>query len=201
MSTPGATIKVKTWTPTLKDCHGFMVTHNESLSISQYFSTPDHRMTSYYAYRPCKDSISSFNEFFSNNMQKHPKERILSDEIVSGVDELGVMLFGNKLGNYWFGSILDINKAKQIAPFNSATTLQVCAGVVAGMIWAIENPNEGVVESEEMDHKRVMEIVKPYLGKLVGVLTDWNPLKNRQKLFEEDLDLDSINQFKNFRTF
>ena len=175
------------------------MTHNETFSISQYLSTPDYRMTSYYAYRPSKDAISSFSEFFSQGMQKHPKERILSDEIVSGVDELGVMLFGNSHGSYWFGSILDIDDVKKIVPFNSATSLQVCAGVLAGIIWAIENPDEGIVESEQMDHKRVMEIARPYLGKVVGVLTDWTPLSNRQKLFKEDLDHKSVNQFKNFR--
>jgi hypothetical protein len=44
------------------------------------------------------------------------------------------------------------------------------------MIWAIENPERGVIEPDEMDFERVLEICMPYLGPLVGVYTDWTPL-------------------------
>ena len=37
------------------------------------------------------------------------------------------------------------------------------------------------------------------LGKLVGVYTDWNPLKERSLLFPEDVDASDPWQFKNFR--
>lgn len=39
-----------------------------------------------------------------------------------------------------------IQEARLLAPDNSATTLQVTAAIVAAMVWAIENPNAGIVE-------------------------------------------------------
>ena len=44
------------------------------------------------------------------------------------------------------------------------------------MIWAIENPNAGIVETDEMDYRRCLEIQTPYLGPVRGVYTDWTPL-------------------------
>ena len=44
------------------------------------------------------------------------------------------------------------------------------------MVWAMENPNCGLVEPDEMDFRRNIEICSPYLGKVVGQYTDWTPL-------------------------
>ncbi|MEV9509282.1 hypothetical protein AB0355_28325, partial [Klebsiella variicola] len=65
--------------------------------------------------------------------------------------------------------------------------------------WAIENPRAGLVEADHLDHARIMEISRPYLGKMVGAYTDWTPLQDRGKLFAEDIDTDDPWQFKNFR--
>ena len=73
-------------------------------------------------------------------------------------------------------------------PHNNATSLQVTAAALAGVIWAIENPTAGIVEPDEIDHERVLEIARPYLGELVGVYSDWTPLQDRGVLFPEDLD-------------
>jgi homospermidine synthase len=67
------------------------------------------------------------------------------------------------------------------------------------MIWAIENPGRGLVEPDEMDHARVLEICRPYLGPVVGEYSDWNPLIDRSRLFPEDLDESDPWQFKNVR--
>ena len=89
--------------------------------------------------------------------------------------------------------------ARAAAPHNSATSLQVTAGVLAGMVWAIENPRRGIVEPEDMDHARVLELAAPYLGELVGVYADWTPLAGRGELFPEATIDDDPWQFANFR--
>jgi homospermidine synthase len=38
LTTPGLKTKVKTWTPISGSCEAFMITHNEAISISDYFS-------------------------------------------------------------------------------------------------------------------------------------------------------------------
>jgi homospermidine synthase len=71
--------------------------------------------------------------------------------------------------------------------------------VLAGAIWAIENPDRGVVESDEIDHQRALEICAPYLGDVVGAYSDWTPLQDRACLFPEEVDESDPWQFKNFR--
>jgi homospermidine synthase len=71
--------------------------------------------------------------------------------------------------------------------------------VLAGMIWALENPMQGIVEPDEIDFQRILEIARPYLGPVVGVYTDWTPLDGRGSLFIEDLDSSDPWQFKNVR--
>ena len=55
-------------------------------------------------------------------------------------------------------------------PYQNATGLQVTSAVLAGMVWAIENPRAGIVEADEMDHARCLEVQRPYLGPHRGAL-------------------------------
>ena len=48
--------------------------------------------------------------------------------------------------------------------------MQVSSAVLAGMVWALENPNAGIVEADEMDFRRCLEIQTPYLGPVKGYL-------------------------------
>jgi len=42
-------------------------------------------------------------------------------------------------------------------------------------------------------------MIRPYLGDVVGVHTDWTPLRDREPLFDEPLDRSDPWQFINFR--
>ena len=77
--------------------------------------------------------------------------------------------------------------------------MQVAVAVLAGVMWAIENPMRGIVEAEDLDHDYVLRISKPYLGKVVGKYSNWTPLLDRGLLFPEDIDAKDPWQFKNFR--
>ena len=202
---PGASTRVRSWTPLEGPYHGFLITHNESISLADYYTLRNadgsvrYRPTSHYAYHPCDDAVLSVHELAGKNWEMQPEQRLMTDEIVHGMDELGVLLMGHAKGAYWYGSRLTIEEARRVAPHNSATSLQVTAAVLAGVIWAIENPRRGVVESDEIDHERALEICAPYLGDVVGVYSDWTPLKDRGRLFPEALDASDPWQFQNFR--
>ncbi|MGF1626227.1 MAG: saccharopine dehydrogenase C-terminal domain-containing protein, partial [Alphaproteobacteria bacterium] len=201
---PGAAQRVRSWAPNAGPFHGFLITHNESISIADYLTcwhdgTAVYRPTVHYAYHPCDAAVLSLHEFNGRNFREQPAKRLMVDEIVQGMDELGVLLAGHAKGAYWYGSQLSIEEARDLVPYNNATSLQVTAACLAGMIWAIENPQRGVVEAEELDHERVLELAEPYLGPLVGAFTDWSPLEGRESLFPEDLDRDDPWQFKNVR--
>lgn len=202
---PGASTRVRSWTPLAGPQHGFLITHNESISLADYYTVRDadgsvrYRPTAHYAYHPCDDAVLSIHELAGRNWEMQPEKRLMTDEIVSGMDELGVLLMGHAKGAYWYGSRLTIEEARRLVPHNNATSLQVTAAVLAGVVWAIENPRRGVVESDEIDHERALEICRPYLGEVVGVYSDWTPLQGRGVLFPEDVDGSDPWQFKNIR--
>ncbi len=202
---PGAGTRVRTWAPKAGTFHGFLITHGEAISIADYYTVSDaervaYRPTVHYSYHPCDSAVMSVHEFAGRNWHVQSSKRILLDEINSGgIDELGVLVAGHRRNAYWYGSQLSIDEARRLAPHNSATSLQVCVSVLGGVIWAMENPGRGLVEPEEMDFRRVLEICLPYLGPVVGQYTDWNPLQDRGRLFPEDLDESDPWQFKNVR--
>lgn len=204
LARPGASTRVRTWTPLAGPIHGFLITHSEAISLADYFTvgsgdSPDYRPTVHYAYHPSDDAVQSVHELAGRNWKLQDSHRIVKDEIVSGMDELGVLLMGHEKCAYWYGSRLSIDQARALCPHNSATSLQVTAPVVAGVVWALKNPDRGVIDPDEMDYKEVLDFIRPYLGEVVGAYSDWTPLKDRGRLFEEDLDRDDPWQFKNFR--
>ena len=83
------------------------------------------------------------------------------------------------------------------APYQNATGLQVTSAVLAGMVWALENPDRGIMEADEVDFRRCLEVQLPYLGPVIGTYTEWTPLHDRGVLFPEDVDEDDPWQFKN----
>ncbi|WP_097067945.1 homospermidine synthase [Nitrosovibrio sp. Nv4] len=204
LNRPGAATRVRSWVPFSGSYHGFLITHGESISIADHLTLKEngkviYRPTVHYAYHPCDDAVLSVHELAGRNWRLQSNKRILRDEIVDGVDELGVLLMGNAKGAYWYGSHLSIQEARRLAPYNNATSLQVVAGVLAGMVWVLQNPNAGVVEPDDIDHEVILEIARPYLGELVALFTDWTPLRDRGWLFSEDVDWDDPWQFKNIR--
>lgn len=201
---PGIATRVRSWTPLQGPYHGFLVTHGESISIADHLTLRErgdvvYRPTVHYAYHPSDDTVLSLHECAGNNWAVQQQHRIVRDDITDGRDELGVLLMGNKQGVYWYGSRLTIEEARALAPYNSATSLQVVAGILGGMVWALRNPRAGVVEPDDIDFRLVMDIATPYLGELAGVWSDWTPLKDRSALFDEPMDRDDPWQFLNFR--
>jgi len=202
---PGAATRVRTWAPKAGHIHGFLITHSEAISISDYYTVREedeavYRPTCHYSYHPSDSAVMSIHEFAGRNWRDQPEKRILLNEILpGGMDELGVLVAGHARNAYWYGSQLTIDEARQLAPYNNATSLQVTVAVLSGMVWAIENPQRGIVEPDEMDYKRNLEICMPYLGNVVGEYTDWNPLVDRARLFPEDIDTSDPWQFKNVR--
>ena len=203
MLQPGANTRVRSWCPTPGAQYGFLVTHNESVSISDYFTVgsgldPEYRPTCHYAYHPANDAVLSLHELFGNGGTPQEELHVLDEtEIVDGIDELGVLLYGHAKNAYWYGSQLSIEETRRIAPYQNATGLQVTSAVLAGMVWALENPAAGIVEADEMDYRRCLEIQRPYLGPVNGYYTDWTPLTDRPGFYPEDIDESDPWQFRN----
>ena len=204
LNRPGASTRVRSWTPLEGPYHGYLITHGEAISIADHLTVRDgdkvrYRPTVHYAYHPCDAAVLSVHELNGKNFRLQETKRLIVEDIEHGIDELGVLLMGHAKGAYWYGSRLSVEEARRLVRFNNATSLQVTAAALAGMIWALENPNRGIVEPDEMDHTRILDLCAPYLGEVVGHYSDWTPLFEREQLFPEDIDRDDPWQFKNFR--
>ncbi|HHQ3814128.1 TPA: saccharopine dehydrogenase C-terminal domain-containing protein, partial [Pseudomonas aeruginosa] len=150
-----------------------LVTHHEAISIADFLTlrTADetYRPTVHYAYRPSDEAILSVHEWFGNDCMTPEKTKVLRPgDILSGSDYLGVLLMGHEKSSYWYGSILSIEKAKELATLNTATTLQVAAGVLSGYLWILSHPSAGIIEAEDMDHEVALSYISQYLGELKG---------------------------------
>lgn len=202
LSRPGADTRVRTWCPTEGPQFGFLVTHNEAISIADYYTVgdkaaPEFRPTCHYAYHPSDDAVLSLHEMLGSGKVQEEHYILSVDEIATGIDELGVLLYGHEKNALWFGSRLSNEETRTLAPFQNATGMQVSSAVLAGMVWALENPEAGIVETDEIDFARCLEVQRPYLGPVEAHYTDWTPLQDRNKHFREELDHDDPWQFRN----
>src|SRR5438874_4569822 len=62
LNRPGLLTRVRTWTPLEGPFHGFIITHNDSISLADYFTLRNdgevaYRPTVHYAYHPCDQAI------------------------------------------------------------------------------------------------------------------------------------------------
>ena len=48
-----------------------------------------------------------------------------------------MLLYGHEKNAYWYGSQLDIHRARELIDTQNATGLQVSAAVLAGVVWAL----------------------------------------------------------------
>lgn len=187
---------------------GMVIRHGEAFGISDKWTLRKngkviYRPTVHYAYLPCDETIMSLHELRGLNYEMQSRLRILQDhEITSGEDILGALLMGHNYNSWWTGSILSIEESRKLAPGQNATTIQVALGVIAAVMWMIENPRKGFCLPDDLPHDYVLKIAKPYLGKFVSKPYNWTPLKNRKIYFKENpannLDRKDPWQFKNF---
>src|SRR5262249_7228271 len=180
---------VRSWVPS-GEIIGMVVRHGEAFTISDHLTVWEngravYRPTVHYAYCPTDAAVSSLHELEMRWFDLQPKQRILTDEILSGRDELGVLLLGHDYNGWWTRSLLDIHESRRLVPGQNATTLQVACSVLGAVLWMIANPRRGVCVPDDLPYEEVLEAALPYLGPCVSRPVDWTPLKNRVDLFAQ----------------
>ena len=113
--------------------------------------------------------------------------------VISAAILIGAEVFGAAFAGSWaIATLFDLGNV-------GARVLDIvfvlCGFAV--MVWALENPKAGIVEADEMDFRRCLEVQLPYLGPVIGTYTDWTPLTGRPGLFPEDIDKRDAWQFRN----
>jgi len=204
------TIGMKTWVRSWVPCGeitGMVIRHGEAFSISDRLTVWEngnavYRPTVHYAYRPCDAAINSLHELEMRQFNLQEKQRIMSDEIIDGRDELGVLLMGHDFKSWWCGSLLDIHQTRKLVPHQQATTMQVAISVVAAAIWMMKNPNAGFLMPDDIDHEQILETSMPYITPFVSEPVDWTPLKNLNTKFTKfDIQRPNEEDIWQFTTF
>lgn len=204
----GMETSVRSWVPLGGEIIGMVVRHGEAFTISDRLTVWDgdrarYRPTVHYAYLPTDAAMASLHELRMTGLRLQEQQRIMDGDIVSGIDELGVLLLGHDLGGWWVGSQLGIEEARRLVPGQNATTLQVAASILGALAWMLENPDRGLLVPDDLDHEDVLRVAGPYLGPCPSLQTDWTPLANRVDPFENfgrpRPDADDVWQFQTFR--
>lgn len=185
----GISTYVRSWVPLGGPIIGMVVRHGEAYTISDRLTVWDgdravYRPTVHYAYLPTDAAMASLHELKMTGLEMQARQRIMNDEITSGIDELGVLLLGHDLGGWWVGSQLGIDEARELVPGQNATTLQVAASVLGAIAWMVAHPDRGVLVPDDLDHREVLAVANPYLGPCPSVRTDWTPLVGRAEPFD-----------------
>ena len=110
---------MRTWTPLEGPFHGFLITHNEAISIADYLTVRDGDVGALPADRalclsPLRRRGAVGARVRRQELAMQPEKRLMMDEIIEGIDELGVLLMGHKKGAYWYGSQLSIEEAREL---------------------------------------------------------------------------------------
>ncbi len=206
MAQMGMNTWVRSWVPNYS-IRGMVIRHGEAYTISDRLTVREngeavYRPTVHYAYCPCDAAIVSLSELRGYEYELQSRVRIMGDEIISGSDILGALVMGHAFNSWWTGTSLSIEQSRRMVPHQNATTMQVAISVVAAVRWMLEHPRQGICLPDDLPHDYILEISKPYLGKLISTPSDWTPLKYCTNAFEGyaplSLDLTDPWQFKNF---
>ncbi|QKF94401.1 saccharopine dehydrogenase NADP-binding domain protein [Fadolivirus algeromassiliense] len=193
----GMSTHLMSYTPISKNYIGMMVRHDESFTIGRELSYYEngkllHKPSVYYVYRPTDSTLQSFYELRERNMEYQKTRRLLTHDIISGTDELGVTLFLNNGEIYWIGSLLDIDEAREFfgkehVEIINATVLQVIAGYLSGIMYIVDLINDGlhvgVMCPDDLPFKKLFKYSGQFFGNfIITQVDDWdynNKFNNR----------------------
>jgi homospermidine synthase len=182
---------VRSWIPS-QEILGMVIRHGEAFGISDRLTVWEngqaiYRPTVHYAYMPSNETLVSLHELRARNYVMQPYQRIVGEEVVAGDDTLGALIMGHPYGSWWTGSILSIEESRRLVPNQNATTVQVAIGVIAALLWMLENPEQGFCLPDDLPYAFVLNIAKPYLGQFLSISSDWTPKMNYQPYFNENV--------------
>ncbi|MGP9821521.1 saccharopine dehydrogenase NADP-binding domain-containing protein [Salinarimonas sp. NSM] len=187
---PAVGVGIRSYVPRGGAIIGIALPHSECITTSEYLTVSQdgvavYRPTVAYSYLPCDAALSSILEVGMQGWAIPENAVILNEDIVTGADELGVLMLGPRIGGLWYGSYLDVASSRAVLPGHNPTAVQVAAGALGALVWVLRNPARGFCEPEDLPFAEVLETAGPYLGELRGVATDWLPEPAEARLYPE----------------
>lgn len=198
----GAYTYAQSWVPLYGRIIGNVIRHDESFTIGRSLTVKEsdkivYKPSVYYVYHPTNEARMSLEELKDRNHHIQTNYRLLSDEIVSGRDILGLTFYLADGSVYWCGSLLSIEEARQIYSneFNSfinATNVPVVAGYVSGIIHMINIMNQpdkynngsqfkGLMTPDDLPYMEILRYQLPLIGEFVFVESDFKLIQSDNK--------------------
>ena len=140
---------------------GFITHHEEIYSIREYLRFRSDAPTVYFVYSPCAYAKRSLAEFADRTPESF--HLISRDEIRSGGESVGIILYGTHFRPRYFGNyMLTANVAE------TATALQVSASLYAAFQYMCKHPHQGLLFPEDTDHHEVLNYAAEYLESYIS---------------------------------
>lgn len=182
----GAYTYAQSWIPYVNKYIGNVICHDESYTIGKNLSVLDktnniiYKPSVYYVYHPCNEATNSMYELKERNEKYQDKFRLLTDEIITGRDLLGLTYYLGNKKVYWIGSTLGIDETREL--FNhkldsiiNATILQVVAGYITGIFYlhdlSLDNKKIGLIVPDKIPLE-YMKYQLPFLGDFLFIEKD-----------------------------
>ena len=157
---------------------GYVIPHGEANTLSQaltYISDGiEYRPSVYYVYKPSTFADESIKKLKEKIQKRQPLEYtehvVNANELTIGdefEDRVGALLIFESGDIWWSGTILSTAEVKKLGfKISGPTTVQVAACLSA--IMKLSKYTHGFKKPEHFDYTRVLEIAKPYLGKIIS---------------------------------
>ena len=187
--------KCKTYYPGGK-FEGFMVPHEETITIAKWLEVKSEDKTSYrptvvFLYSPCEYAKrymldSKVNEYpdidenkplDGNNIVRghiYPEKTQIaySEKIESGTEYVGVLLLGKNFKPVWVGNRVEMNflyKNKKNSYWQTPTITPVSMSALSATVWMIKNKDKGGIYFPEdiNEYKDIIKLAEKYISKTI----------------------------------
>lgn len=142
---------------------GFLMNHEELLTLSEYYSFYDESGLIYrpgirFIYKPNDYTVRSGMRIYETG--EDLEDYLLTGDMISANGEaVGVLLEGDNFSPIYVGNYLD----KKDVGNESPTILQVSASMYAAIAYILNHPYSGVLFAEEPNTSEMMDCAKKYL--------------------------------------
>lgn len=156
---------------------GYVVTHEEAFTINNYLRKKGYgeKQTVAFIYKPTESSLVSFLKKGYPMKHGERKGMLIKGEGMTGYDTVGVLLESSTGRRIWVGNSCD---SSSLFPFSktlqarnhNATTVQVAAGVLAGLSVIFKNSQLGFLYPEDIPEgyrDSLVEVSTRYYGDII----------------------------------
>lgn len=147
---------------------GMMIPHYEPFSLSEWLSYGEYCPNIYYVYKPMPIALKSLEKLRENDYKLLEGYVLRGYNVTSGYDAVGATIILKDKRLFWCGSILDIFQTRKMGLiFTGPTCLQIVISMTRAIEYLIKHQKEGLITSEEIPYKYMVDNCKPFLGQFV----------------------------------